>query len=402
MNQGTHFSGQPILAQLLKLVPRVEVQRLAREHGADRYYKKFKTYEHLVAMLYATLASCTSLREVVTGMLACDRRLGHLAISHAPRRSTLADANCKRDCEVFAAIYRFLYRRYASFLPDSRSKRWRSKLFIVDSTTISLFQEILKNSGRSPLTGKRKGGVKAHTLMKADEDVPRVVCFTSGAAHDRVFMKKIAVPAGSIIVFDRAYLDYGLFKRWKREGTTVVTRLVKNQILTEEQERPVSDSARSVGVLSDTKVLLGHKRQRNKVQARVIRFCDAATGRHFEFVTTNFRLGPATIAQIYRQRWQIETFFKRIKQNYPLRYFLGDNANAIKIQIWCAVIADLLLKLVRKQCKRPWAFANLASMVRIHLMTYIDLMSFLQNPEKALKAQYPQQEKPREWSLFPT
>jgi len=369
MNQGTHFSGQPILSQLVKLIPRSEVQRLAGVHGSDRYYKKFKTYEHLVAMLYTVFARCTSLREVVTGLLASENRLMHLSVDYSVRRSTLADANRRRDCGVFAAIYGYLYGRYAHLLPDSRSKKWRSKLFIVDSTTISLFQEILKNAGRNPLNGKRKVGVKAHTIMKAEEDVPRLVCLRSGASSDRNFMKDIDVPAGSIIVFDRAYVNYAIYNRWKSEDITFVTRLAPNSILTAEKDRLVSQRARSEGVKSDARVTLGFANQPNKVTARVISYCDKVSGRHFNFVTNNFRLGPVTIARIYQRRWQIELFFKRLKQNYPLRYFLGDNANAVKIQIWCAVIADLLLKIVRSQCKKQWSFANLASMVRLHLLT---------------------------------
>lgn len=402
MNKGTHFSGQPILAQIMNLVSRNKVQQLAHHYGTDRYYKKFRTYDHLVAMLYTVFNRCTSLREVVTGMLACENRLRHVGVSYTPRRSTLADANCRRDERVFEAIHCYLYRTYASALPDSNSQRWKSRLFIVDSTTITLFQEILKTAGRTPLNGKRKGGVKAHTLMKADEDVPRLVRLTAASANDRSFMKEIEVPSGSVIVFDRAYVNYEIYNRWTEQSVSFVTRLNAHCVVESLQEHSVPEDEQSAGVLSDTAVMLGYENQRQRVKARRIVYRDKESKRTFQFLTNNVEMEPSTIAKIYQQRWQIETLFKRIKQNYPLQYFLGDNVNAIKIQIWCALIADLLLKVIRKGCTRSWSFANLASMVRLHLMTYIDLGSFLDDPEKALMRRRTRRRGELEWSLFPT
>jgi len=171
-------------------------------------------------------------------------------------------------------------------------------------------------------------------------------------------------------------------------------------------ERSLSEAQKESGIVSDTEALLGSTYLPNKARGRVIVYAyqDEKTKRQrrLTFFTNNPSMDALTIAQIYRQRWQIELLFKRIKQNYPLRYFLGDNVNAIKIQIWCALIADLLLKVIRRGCERKWAFANLASMVRHHLMNYIDLKGFLNNPEKAiLKARQTQPAEPV-WSLFPT
>ena len=153
--------------------------------------------------------------------------------------------------------------------------------------------------------------------------------------------------------------------------------------------------------MKDQLIMLGHDHHEKitKVKARVVTYFDRHSKRTFQFLTNNFRFAPATIAHIYKKRWQIESLFKRIKQNYPLKYFLGDNQNAIKIQIWCALIADLLLKYIRKQVKRKWAFANLTSMVRLHLMNYINLHQFLSDPEKAVRVRI-NTEHPR-LSLFP-
>ena len=353
-------------------------------------------------MLYAILSKCSSIREVTTGLMACDTKLSHLGVQYFPRKSTLSDANCRRDSQVFEKIYTLLYKQYGQSLPDSRKRDWRSKLYIFDSTTISLFQEILKNAGCSPMNGKRKGGVKAHMLIKADEDVPCLMRITAAVAHDSPFMKFVDLPEGSIVTFDKGYNDYKQYAKWSEQKVSFVTRLNNASIYEVTHREELSESQVKRGVLSDQHIILGHSHHKKitKVRARLITYHDRKSDRTFQFLTNNFRFAPTTIAQVYRKRWQIETLFKRVKQNYPLKYFLGDNENAIRIQIWCALIADLLLKLVRNQVKRKWAFANLSSMVRLHLMNYIHLFQFLENPEKVLSSRLKQHMQTH--NLFPT
>lgn len=385
MGKSTFFTGQPVFNQIIRLLSSSQVNKLSKSFAADRYCKKFKTYDHLIVMLYAIFNRCTSIREVVTGLLACHSKLHHLGIQYSVRKSTLSDANKRRDYRVFEAVYNHLYGTYSSFLPDSRSKKWVNRLYIMDSTTISLFQEILKNAGPSPMNGKRKGGIKAHTLIKADQDVPQLVCMTAGATNDTIFMKQVDLPAGSILTFDRGYNDYKRLEYWTNKGVSWVTRLRQLSAVELVGENSISENQASHGILKDSKVIMGHPHKRiTKVHARLITYYDSKQQRTFQFLTNNLKLSALTIAEIYRHRWQIEILFKRIKQNYPLRNFLGDNENAIRIQIWCALIADLLLKIIQKQVKRIWSFANLSSMIRLHLMTYISLWSFLNHPEKML------------------
>jgi hypothetical protein len=386
MSKSTFFIGQPIFSQILNLLPKSDIQKAAKKYSADRYCKKFKTYDHLLVMLYAIFNRCTSIREVTTGIMACHSKLFHLGVQYTIRRSTLSDANKRRSADVFEDIYMSLYSRFRKTLSDSQTRKVSRKLFIIDSTTITLFQEILKAAGRPSINGRRKGGIKAHTLMKADEDVPQMIRFSPGAANDISFMKKISVPKGSILVFDRAYRDYTHLERWSNEGVTWVTRLRGKSAVERLLEKLVSIYQKNQGVISDTVVCLGNdvNDKLTKVQARLIKYFDKENNRTFEFITNNFDYSPVTIAQLYKKRWQIETLFKRIKQTYPLRDFLGDNENAIKIQIWCALIADLLLKVIHSRVTRNWSFANLASMVRLHLMTYINLYKFLNKPEKSL------------------
>lgn len=386
MNKNTFFTGQPIFSQIINLIPRHKVNQLSKQYQSDKYYKKFKTYDHLISMLYCIFNDCTSIREVVTGLLACENKLLHLGVNYSVRRSTFSEANSNRTDRVFEAIYKVIYSQYGTCLPDSQKENWLSRLYIFDSTTISLFQEILKNAGRSPMNGKRKGGIKAHTLIKSDEDVPCLVEFTSAAAHDAPFMKSVNLPNGSIAVFDKAYVDYNIFAQWEKQSVTFVTRIRKNSVYEVVGDFKVSDSQKLKGVISDKGIILGHNYHNKitKVEARLVEYYDKSKNRTFQFLTNNFTFAPATIAEIYKRRWQIECLFKRIKQNYPLKYFLGESENAIRIQIWCALIADILLKYIKKSVRKKWAFSNLASMIRLHLMNYIHLGRFLENPEKAI------------------
>jgi len=337
-------------------------------------------------MLYATLNQCTSLREVTTGLLAWEQRIHHLGLSLHPRRSTLADANKRRSAEVFEKIYFKLLSRYQRVLPDSQKRSRKNNLYIFDSTSIALFQEILKGSGLSKTNGKRKGGIKVHTLLHAASDVPVMVRYSAGAYNDATVLKEVQLPARSVIVFDKGYRDYATYTRFSRQNITWVTRHRDSSVFVTEKEAVVNDHQKRHGIYRDRQILLGHNHSKKvtKARARMIEYLDPQTQKQFNFITNNFQLAPLTIANYYRQRWQIETFFKRIKQNYPLQYFLGDSENAIKIQIWCALITDLLLKVIKKVSGSRMAFSNMVGLVRQHMMTYMNLKNFLRHPEKSL------------------
>ncbi len=189
MSKDTIFTGQPIFGQILQMIKRGQIHTIARNQGSDRYYKKFTTYKHLVTMLYLAFEGCTSLREVTTGLLACSTKLFHIGMDYSPRRSTLSDANKNRNSSVFQAIYMKLYQNYGIFLSDSRlSKIDLKRLFIVDSTTISLFKAILKGGGgpKPKDPSKQKGGIKAHTMINAYENVPCLIRYSAAAKHDQI------------------------------------------------------------------------------------------------------------------------------------------------------------------------------------------------------------------------
>lgn len=379
MNKSINFSGQPIISQVLKFIPASIIARTAKKHRSDRYYKRFKTYDHLVTMIFATLSGSSSLREVSSIMLACEGKINHLGLSNYPKRSTLSDANKKRSSSVFAAIYQSIYNQYKHFLSDSNTRTLPLKdLKIVDSSTISLFSDVLKGAGRNPLEGKKKGGIKMHTMINAREDVPCLVRFTSAATHDHAFLKELDLKKGSFVVFDKGYVDYLQYHNWTLDDIYFVTRQKDNAVYQSLEEFPIGDHIHS-GVLKDERIEVLKDKQ--TITLRRVAFYHAEQDRVYEFISNNFELAADKIAEIYKQRWQIETLFKRLKQNFPLKYFLGDNQNAIEIQIWVSLIIGLIMLVIQRKAKRKWAFSNMMSVIRYHLMTYIDLFKFLKNPD---------------------
>lgn len=389
MAQDRVFTGQPILTQLLCFIPRKMVFDLGKKHGSDRYCKRFYTWDHLVSMLYCSFCKCSSTRELITGIQANFNKLNHLGMQYVPRRSTLCDANLRRPEALFSELYHALLSKYyKAVLPDSPTAKGDifSKLFILDSTTVSLFTDVMKGMGPAPANGKKKGGMKAHVLVKAEDDLPCFVLLSSANRNDKIIYKHMNLNKGAIIVFDKGYGSFRQFDKWTNEGITWVSRFNHPWLYQKVSEKQISRQGAIDGVLNDEAVILGdpNNNQTLKIKARRITFFDKEKNRDFVFVTNNFKMAASKIAAIYKRRWQIELLFKRLKTHYPLRYFLGESENAIKIQMWCALICDLLIKTVKDKINRKWSFANIASMIRLHLMTYINLFKFLNNPDSTL------------------
>lgn len=389
MDKLKHFTGQPVFNQLLSLIPRSSVNKLVRKYRADRYCKKFRCYDHLVTMLFSTLQQCSSLRELITGLQACHSRLKHLGLMYTPRRSTLADANSRRPVGFFEELYHNIYHQYYGTLPDSlRGKSKIDRLFIIDSTTVSLFSTVLAGAGSFGLNGKKKGGIKAHLLVRAKDNVPCFVRLTEAKQNDRKFLPYVSLPKGSIVVMDRGYKNYDQLRKWTKQKVSWVTRPDARAVYNIVGGNIVSDKQTSEGVIADYFINLGNPKT-DHLQAiqkvRMIIYHDKQSDKTYDFITNDFCSKALTIADLYKQRWQIEMLFKRLKQNFNLHDFLGDNENSIRIQLWCTLIADLLIKITKdKTKKRNWSMANLSGLVRLHLFTYINLRYFLEYPDKAL------------------
>ncbi len=384
MDKSTHFFGQSVFGQLISLIDHNIISESSCECKSDRYVKRFTTKDHLISMLFCSFAKCTSLREVSGAMLGLSGKTKHFQLQHIPKRSTLSDANKRRDSSVFGSVYNKLLRKYGHHLSDSRIKDVINKqIEIFDSTTISLFKDILKCVGRNPENGRKKGGIKVHTVINVDQTVPKMVWFTEAAKNDHVLLEKLKLDENTIYVFDKGYNDYKAFKRFGENRTGFVTRIKDNAVYRTVETSPIAEETHS-GVLEDQiiEVTVRDGPVETKLGLRKIRFYDRVLKREFEFLTNLFEMRPDLVAAIYKLRWQIELLFKQLKQNFPLKYFLGDNENAIKIQIYCALIANLLMTVVQKSVKKAWSFSNLVSFCKIHLFNYIHLMRFLEKPDK--------------------
>ena len=384
MSKSNYFSSKSVFGQLISLIDDSLIRKEVKKCDSDRYTKRFTTKDHLISMLFCSFSKCTSLREISGAMLGLSGKTSSFQLNHIPKRSTLSDANKKRDVLVFENIYHQLLKQYGGFLSDSRIKDViKKQVKIFDSSTISLFKDIMGCVGRNPKSGKRKGGIKVHTVVNADEMVPSLVWFSEAKTHDHNFLEKLECDENTIYVFDKGYNDYKAFEHFTIQKTGFVTRIKDNASYLNIEKLDIGERIHN-GVLEDEIIEIDVKKGKEITQLRLrkVRFYDRVNKREFEFLTNLFDLRADLIAALYKIRWQIELLFKQLKQNFPLKYFLGDNENAIKIQIYCVLIVNLLLAVVKKRLKRSWAFSNLVSFCKIHLFNYINLMKFLENPER--------------------
>lgn len=378
--------------QLIALLDKRKVLEFGKEARSERYVKSFDAWQHLLVMLYAVIKRLDSLREISASMYPEANKLSHIGITSLPRRSTLSDANARRSELVFEKTYRDLYRTYRGELSsDSRNRqnpKWFNKLQIIDSTTISLFSNLIfKGVGRHPRTGRKKGGIKAHTIIHANEGVPSDIKFTSAATNDSFMLQPSQYAKGDVVAMDRAYIDYGKFEKLTENGVVYVTKLKKNLKYTVQKDVMYqNDDGRMAYRVQD--VTFTKEAGKGNVivhHARIVTYADIKKTRAklVSLLSNDMEMDAKDIVDIYRKRWEIELLFKQLKQNFPLRYFYGESANAIKIQIWVTLIANLLLMVIQKRVKgRTWSFSGLATMVRITLMYYINCYSFLSNPDR--------------------
>lgn len=376
------------MSQILDSIPSSLIHKANRKHKANRYYKSIPLRVHLVSLLYGVFSYCNGLRELCEGMLACEGRLSHLGLDKAPARSTLSDANNKRSFQVFETIYEGLVKQYHSFISDSRLKGLSIRnLRIIDSTTIQLFSEILRGVGRPRSDGSRKkGGMKVHAMMDAFSGIAEFVRITEARENDRKFLYHLKPVRNSWLVFDRAYTIYHQFAQWTAQKIWFVTRMKENadyhvvKVLVDKTKKK-----NAKGIIKEQYVTVAEKIGNKKLGRMKLRRIVVKTeeGKEYVFITNNFSMPAHQIATIYKSRWMIELLFKQIKQNFPLRYFWGESPNAIKTQVYCVLIAQLLMVVIRKKAATKKSFANMITVIRLHLMSYVELLEFIKDTYKA-------------------
>jgi len=374
------------------MIDKQKVMDFSKNVGGEKYIKSFDAWQHLLIMLFAVIKRLDSLREITAATYPEIRKFNHLGMTSLPRRSTLSDANARRPDIVFEAVYRDLYKTYKDELSaDSRKRqvpKWLNRLQIMDSTTISLFSNLIfKGVGRHPKTGKKKGGIKVHTIIHANEEVPSDIQFTSAATHDSFMLKPSHYGKGDILAVDRAYIDYEKFEEMSQNGVIYVTKMKKNLKYGIEDEAFVMNTDGLMKYKIQNVTFEKHVKDGDDIihRARIVTYVDIkkSKAKLVSLLTNDMSMEAEEIVEIYRKRWEIELIFKQLKQNFPLKYFYGESSNAIKIQIWVTLIANLLLMVIQKRIRnKSWSFSGLATIIRITLMYYINCYTFLEEPEK--------------------
>jgi hypothetical protein len=369
---------------------------LVAKHGAEHGAKGFTSYMQLAAMLFCHLARAESLREICYGLRSCGGKLRHLGLMKAPARSTLSYANRHRP----AALYRDLFfrlldklRAQADLLPSKHRFRFKNPLLSLDATVIALSLKAFPWADYN----RTKGGIKVHVVLDHADYLPRCACVGDVRKHDVQYARSLSLPAGSIVAMDKGYLDLGMFSRWNAAGVFFVTPQKKDLLLEVVERNPL---LAGTAILKDEVVRfsgeLSHSKYPSRLRRIELEVDDRAGGqRRLVLLTNHFGLASSTIAEIYKDRWQIELFFKALKQNLTLRNFVGATPNALETQIWTALIALLLLKWMHYMSQCRWSLSTLAATLRLNLFTYRDLQEFLNDPWKPP----PEPDLPRQMSL---
>lgn len=385
-NSEKKLVGQPIFKQLVDFIPRNKFDSLVLKHNTDRYYKRFGSWDQLLTLLFGAFSRCDSMGEICDGMMSMQGKLNHLGLSSSPAKSTAGDGLRNRDNEFFQELYFSLLEHFKPILSVSRINNISfSKLYIFDSSTIRLFSDIMKGVGRNPKNeGKKKGGLKVHMMIDAHAQTPVFVKLSEAKLHDKNFLEFLRLAAHSMIVFDRAYNHYLQFARWTAQQVNFVCRLKKNAVyqVIEEVFSQDLDKTKS-GVLSEEHIHLKYKegKKEKTLCLRKVTYRDEK-GRLYEFITNNWEISNEEVAHLYKLRWSIELLFKKLKQNFQLHYFYSETENGIKTQIWCTLIAQLLLMVLKVKSESKKAFSTIAALVRIHLISNLDVCWMVQNSRR--------------------
>jgi hypothetical protein len=362
-----------LFSQLLRLFPRIEFERAVRQHRAERHCKGFSSWDQFVAMLFCHLAQASSLRQICGGLACCLGKLTHLGIAQAPKRSTLAYANEHRPWQLYDTILGQLVDKCQQLGSGKRKFRFRNKLLSLDATVIQLSLSLFDWAQYK----FQKGGVKLHLVLDHEGYLPVFARLETGNVQDVNIARTLDFPAGTILVVDRGYYDFLLFSRWCQQGIYFVTRMKSSTRYRVLERRRAPRHCRCDQIIQ---LSSDYGRPRCPHRLRRVVYRDPETKKMLVFLSNHLDLGATTIARVYKDRWQIELFFKALKQNLKLKAFVGTTSNALFTQIWTALIAMVLLKYLQMRSRMNWALSTLAVFVQWNLFTYRDLWTWLDDP----------------------
>jgi len=368
-----------LFSQLIAVFDRNKFKKLVMKHQAEKFSKGFQSWNQFVSMLFCQVAQAKSLREISGGLACCMGKLRHLGISEAPSKSTLSYANKNRPWEMFQDLFYETLDFCRKASPGKHKFKFKNKLLSLDSTTISLCLSLFPWAEFR----RTKGAVKLHLLLDHDGYLPSYAYISNGKKHDATYAKRFPLAPGSIVTMDRGYNDYKLFAYWTAQKIFFVTRLKENADYEVISKRTIPQRG---GIMADEIIQFrGHYAQKNcPYNLRRVVVWDSKNQREIVLLTNHHDFGATTISAIYKDRWQIELFFKAIKQNLRIKTFVGTSENALYIQIWTALIAMLLIKFLQLKSTFSWSLSNLVAFLRWNLFSYKDLWEWINKPFEVL------------------
>ena len=366
-----------IMNQLLQFFPRNEFEEEVRKTKAERHARGFASWDHFAAMLFSQLGDAQSLREIIGGLASCGSRLEQWGVK-APKRSTLCYANRHRPWELFRNLFYRTLQQCRADLGNRTQFRFKNPLLSIDSSVVTLCTKMFPWSTWT----RQKGAVKLHLTLDHAGYLPDAMVITTGSFSELTIARRRSYAKGTILIMDRGFLDFGWFGQLHRKGVFFVTPLKKDTRYEQIEDKPVPAQN---NIVSDTRIVLTSpaSRRRYREPLRLVTL-ETDDGNRLEFLTNQMELAASTIAEIYKDRWKIEIFFKLIKQNLRIKTFFGTSANAVWTQIWTALIAMLLIKYLQLKARSGWSFSNLAYFLRMNLLVYRDLWDWLNDPFTAL------------------
>ena len=371
-----------MFAQIVQLLPQSLFFKLVQKYQTDKAAKGINTWDQLIAMMFCQLSGAESLREISDGLYSSIDKLNHLG-AHAMGRSSLSYVNQHRDYHVYQDFYYGLLDHYREVLTGARVNQILTgkKIFSLDSTTIGLCLKLF-DWARFRTT---KGGIKLHTLLDNDTLMPSFIAVTEAAISDiKAARTLVDIPPNCVLAIDRGYYDFRWYRQLSKRHIIFVTR-IKENIQLKQVKRIAVDKNENWGcyeIILKADLRAHEKARLKKVpKYRLVQYKDKESGRWFEFLTNDFKLNATEIAAVYKERWQIELFFKKLKQNLKIKTFVGTSLNAVMVQIWTALSVTLLLEVLKRRSKYPWSFSRLRSYLRLNLMTCKDLNDWLNEPD---------------------
>lgn len=368
-----------LLGQVLQLLPRDPFKKLVKHYQTDKHNKGISSWDHMVSMIFCHIAGADSVRDISNGLRSITGNRIHLGMEAVPSKSSISYINKHRNWELFRDYYFEVLEHLKVKGMPSRSAllNIKRKIFLMDASIIPLCLNLFDWAAYR----KRKGGIKLHTILDYDGLLPVFCHLTDAKTHEVTVAREQTYPKGSVLVFDRGYYDFEWFNELDSSRVFFITRTKSNLDYRIVKEREIRYKDKDV-VLGDYVINIQNPKARKAGlgQLRLVRFFDSEQQREFEFLTNNFVWTASDIALAYKERWQIEVFFKFIKQNLKIKSFVGTSPNAVMIQIWSALICFILLRYLKARAAYKWHLSNLVTFIRLAAFVKIDLFKWLDEP----------------------